>query len=176
MCISLSVAPMIETPPEGFTYEVLETNETEFECVATGFPAPTITFSMGSLLLDGIGSESDTGFIQDRVNLLPPESAPVGDGTYRVTRRLMVFNAMDGDSGTYTCSVSSTIPALNPMDYMDSRDFELLVLGTLHATAYSIFYYYLALCCHSVRSCSVVAFADLLPMCGTKLELLTDCF
>ena len=121
---------MIEIPPEGFTYEVLETNETEFECIATGFPAPTITFSMGSLLLDREGSESNTGSIQDRVNLSQPESAPVGDGTYRVTWRLMVFNAMDGDSGTYTCNASSTISALNPMEYMDSRDFELLVLGT----------------------------------------------
>ena len=161
MCISLSVAPMIEMPPEGSLEEVLETNETEFECIATGFPPPTITFSMGSLLLVREGSESDTGFIQDRVNLLQPESTPVGDGTYRVTRRLMVFNAMDGDSGTYTCNASSTIPALNPMEYLDSRNFDLLVLGTYEHIA-----------CH----CSVcILFCICVPMYGRRLELVTEC-
>ena len=125
--IPLSVAPVIESPPDGFTYEIFETNDTTFECTATGFPAPTITFSMGSLVLDGGGT---MGTIAERATPLPPVMTPLDDGTYQVTRRLMVTNAMDDDSGTYTCNASSTIPMLNPMEYTDSQDFEFLVLGT----------------------------------------------
>ena len=70
------------------------------------------------------------GTIAERATPLPPVMTPLDDGTYQVTRRLMVTNAMDDDSGTYTCNASSTIPMLNPMEYTDSQDFELLVLGT----------------------------------------------
>ena len=128
--IPLSVAPVVELvhPPEGVTYIAFETiSDTTFECTATGFPAPTITFSMGSLLLNGGGP---VGTIAERVFRIPPVITPVDDGTYQVTQRLLVTSVMDGDSGTYTCSASSTIPMLNPIEYMDSQDFVLLVLGT----------------------------------------------
>ena len=69
--------------------------------------------------------------LEDRVDL-GPLSTPflLADSTFSIMRMLTLFNAMDKDSGIYTCEASSDIPELS-LSLADSANFELIVQSKL---------------------------------------------
>ncbi len=91
-----------------------------FQCVATGIPAPTITWF-----------RNGTELMNTRVGVNPPNVTSVLDGIgetiYQSTRTLTLDMTKDNDSGVYECRASNAaIPGENMMP------FELIVRSESH--------------------------------------------
>ena len=98
--------------------------EVNFECNATGIPAPEIQFFLGNSLLDSNFNE--------RFSLLDPTMETIdisdsgsGELVYLVTRQLSINNTLDADSNNYSCVASNA----NVRQPVDSVEFELVVRG-----------------------------------------------
>ena len=113
---SPAVVPNITFPTDAtLPYVVNQSSPAVFECMATGIPAPTISWLRNDALLDG-----------PRVSLSNPSSTSVvieGENVYEVTRTLTLADTVDSDSGTYTCQASND----GDMTSDDMQDFELVV-------------------------------------------------
>ena len=102
--------------PSQMNYTVNMTETAIFQCVATGIPAPSITWFRNGTEL------SDT-----RVTLNDPLT-PVtvtdneGEVVLQVTRTLSLSTSVDGDSGSYECRASNDATAGE-----DRESFELVV-------------------------------------------------
>ena len=86
-------------------------------CMATGLPAPVISFLRGS---DQLGSSR---FMQG-TDLTEMQ----GDGTYQVTAMLTLTNATDEDTGNVTCQAINNVTELS-QTRMDAATFSLTVNG-----------------------------------------------
>ena len=100
-------------------YTVNMSDTVTFECVATGIPAPSITWFRNGTELNST--------INPRVtfdNPSTPMSAMDGAGEmiYEVTRTVSISMSVDGDSGIYECRASN-----DASPGMDAMEFELIV-------------------------------------------------
>ena len=98
-------------------YTVNLTETATFECVATGIPAPSITWLRNGTELE----ESNPRFTFNE----PSQNPLMSEGellSVQVTRTLTLEMTEDGDSGSYECSVSNDA---TPGE--DSSSFELVV-------------------------------------------------
>ena len=98
-------------------YTVNEGNFVIFGCVATGIPAPVITW-----LRDGVelNTTSDNRVMLDNVNnSINFVRMDDGEVISQVTRSLTLADAMDSDSAaTYTCVASNAaMPGIVMMDF-----------------------------------------------------------
>ena len=101
-------------------YAVNETFPITFICTAVGLPPPLIQWFRGGLLDPVMNATINPQYqLGDRNVSMNP-----GDVSM-VTRMLTINNAMDGDSGTYTCQATNAA-----MNGMDQEEFELFVQGT----------------------------------------------
>ena len=101
-----------------------------FTCIATGFPAPSLSFQHGSDPLTRTeGAEGIGDTITERVQVgVEMVSAMVdANGLYTVTQTLTLFAARDQDTGSFSCTASTTIPGNGVQTDMVS--FSLTVLG-----------------------------------------------
>ena len=96
-----AVSPVV---PTVMNYTVNLTETVTFQCVATGIPAPSITW-----FRNGAELSSTT---DPRVTLNNPSDAVTvldgaGDNILQVTRTLSLRMSEDGDSGSYECRASN---------------------------------------------------------------------
>ena len=105
--------------PSQMNYTVNMTDTVRFECVATGIPAPSITWFRSG---EELNNTTDP-----RVTFDDPStrlSVRDGDGEmiYEVTRAVSISMSADEDSGMYECRVSNDATPGN-----DTMEFELIV-------------------------------------------------
>ena len=104
-------------------------NTATFQCVASGIPAPTITWFRGGVELNGSNSQ---------VMLNAPSTTIVmgtsiaRDMVYEVTRTLILSMSRDEDSDTYQCRATNAA-----MPGMDTMDFELIVQSEFACMQYT---------------------------------------
>ena len=84
-----------------------------FQCVATGIPAPTITWFRGGVELNA----SDP-----RVTFNAPSNSTNAEMVYQVARTLTLDMTEDNDSDTYQCRATNAA-----MPGMDTMNFTLIV-------------------------------------------------
>ena len=95
-----------------------------FECVATGIPAPSITwFRNGMELNNNTNSRVTLSDHSDPVLLTDGNEGMI----FQVSRTLTLSMTEDGDSGTYNCTASN---AATPGE--DTMSFELVVQSKCH--------------------------------------------
>lgn len=119
----IAVVPDITFPPDSsFTYTVNEFHPVIFTCSATGFPPPALSWYHNGALLSY--DQTNT-----RITLGNPTNPALyssnGGDIFLVSRNLTLDNAMDMDSGVYTCEASNGI-TVNPRVV---QDFQLFVRG-----------------------------------------------
>ena len=124
MKFSIAVSPEVTSvypDPTQLNYTVNMGDPVTFQCVATGIPAPSITWFRNGIELNS----TDTC-----VMFNPPDisSALYGlDIAYETTRTLTFNMSEDGDSGGYECRASN-----DAMPGNDSREFQLIVQSEWH--------------------------------------------
>ena len=91
-----------------------------FQCVATGIPAPTITWFRGGVELNESNSRVMLNAPSDPTMVMSTNIA--GEMVYEVTRTLTLSMSRNEDSGTYQCRATNAA-----MSGMDTMDFELIV-------------------------------------------------
>ena len=101
----------------GDEFRVNETMNITFSCIATGLPAPIISYLKGNYQL---GSS--------RYNIIRGTDSTflLGDGIYQVMGILILTNATDGDTGNVTCQATNTVTELN-QTRMDASTVNLVV-------------------------------------------------
>ena len=127
---SLTASPDISMPTDSQQFTTNEQTNITFTCRASGFPAPSLSFQRGSDPLTRTDGESGIGdTTADRVQVGEEVVSPMvdADGVYTVTRTLTLFAAQDQDTGSFSCSASTTIPGIGVETDMVS--FDLTVLG-----------------------------------------------
>ena len=97
--------------------------------MASGLPAPSLSFQYEGDVLNRTDGMMGIGeMLVDRVQVGTEMMVLNSDNSvYDVTRTLTLFNAVDGDTGNFTCSASVNIPDIGMR--MDTVTFELTVLG-----------------------------------------------
>ena len=90
-----------------------------FQCVATGIPAPTITWFRGGVELNESNSQV---MLNAPSTTMVMSTSITGEMVYEVTRTLTLSMSRDEDSGTYQCRTTNAA-----MPGMDTMDFELIV-------------------------------------------------
>ena len=100
----------------------------ELTCIATGVPAPTISFMRDGLVLDRMGPTSLSANLSERVNLLQ-QSPPIlnSNGLYAVNQTLELLNPFGQDTGNYTCTASVTIDELMNLTLSANDTFAVIV-------------------------------------------------
>ncbi len=116
------VSPMVTSvypDPSQMNYTVNMTDTVRFECVATGIPAPSITWFRSG---EELNSTTDPRVTFDD----PSTPVSVGDGDgemiYEVTHAVSISMSADEDSGMYECRASNDATPGN-----DTMEFELIV-------------------------------------------------
>ena len=106
-------------------YVVNETFAVTFMCNATGIPPPTIQWYRDQTLLSGtMGSDFSGTELNSRVVVNEPTIESSLGEVSSVSRSLTVMNAMDGDTGTFSCEATN-----EAMGGIDTEEFELFVQG-----------------------------------------------
>ena len=102
--------------PSQINYTVNMSDTVTFECVATGIPAPYITWFRNGTELNSTRVTFD--------NPSTPMSVMDGAGEmiYQVTRTISISMSADGDSGMYECRANN-----DASPGMDTMEFELIV-------------------------------------------------
>ena len=108
--------PEIIFPGEGFSYTVNEFQPIAFVCVATGIPAPTISWYRNGVIFNETTN--------NRISISPPIETQPND-IFSVLRTLTIDPTRDSDSDTYTCVADNG----NRRMSNDTLDFELFVRG-----------------------------------------------
>ena len=113
------VRPEMTVPNVQFV--VNQTDPVTFVCTATGIPAPTIQWYIGSMLVNGTNSRitvNDTVF-----------SMPVGD-VASVGSSLTIDSTLGSDSGTYRCVATNNLINIDDMEIgIDEENVTLFVQG-----------------------------------------------
>ena len=125
----IPAVPSISSPTEAQRFQTNEQTNITFTCMASGLPAPSLSFQYEGDVLNHTDGVMGIGkMLVDRVQV-GTEMMVLNsdDGVYNVTRTLTLFNAVDGDTGNFTCSASVNIPDIGTR--MDTVTFELTVLG-----------------------------------------------
>ena len=92
--------PEIIFPNGSFAgYVVNVTDAVTFECTATGIPPPNIQWSRDGMLLS-----SGVMLSEPSQTLV---SAPMGTGMIYQVERMLTFDTIANDTGTYTCEASN---------------------------------------------------------------------
>ena len=121
---------MIISPMESEQFMANEQTDITFTCIASGFPAPSISFIYDGQTLDHTDNRLTLVGValQDRVMVGNEEvSLNVSTGLYEVKRTLTLFNAADDDSGSFLCSASANISGSGEIS--TNVSFSLLVYG-----------------------------------------------
>ena len=100
-------------------YTVNVNNTATFQCVATGIPAPTITWFRRGVELNA--SDPRVMFNAPSTTMVMSTSI-TGEMVYQVTRTLTLSMSRDEDSGTYQCRATNAA-----MPGMDTMNFELII-------------------------------------------------
>ena len=122
------MAPSITFPTNGQEFFAYEQTDEIFTCMASGYPAPSISFLYKGQLLDNTEripmSAEET--LADRV-MLGNDTVIMNilTGLYEVARSLMLFNVVGTDSGDFYCSSSANIPGIGIMS--SDVSFSLLI-------------------------------------------------
>ena len=106
-------APNISFPMDSQQFTVNEQTDITFTCIATGSPAPTISFIYEGQALTRIDGRpmSPGELLVNRVMLgSEASSLNVTTSLYVVTRTLTLFDSLEGDTGNFMCSASADIP------------------------------------------------------------------
>ena len=101
----------------GDELQVNETMNITITCMATGLPAPIISYLRGN---DHFGSS--------RFMRGPDSTVMMRDRTYQVTAMLTLTYATDGDTGNVTCLATNTVTDLN-LTRMNAKTINLIVNG-----------------------------------------------
>ena len=106
-------------------YTVDLDNTATFQCVATGIPAPTITWFRGGVELNSL------------VMLNAPSISTNAEMVYQVIHTLTLNITEDNDSGTYQCrATNAAMPGIDTMDFTLIVQSEFAydqLVGRLHA-------------------------------------------
>ena len=123
------VAPSIESAQP--LYVAIEFQVQELTCIATGVPAPSISFTREGVVLDRMGNMTSGGDLElsERVNLRE-QSQPVfnSDRLYVVNRTLEILYPVGNDTGQYDCTASTEV--LNVI-LSSETTFDIIVEGKL---------------------------------------------
>ena len=122
------MAPSITFPTNGQEFFAYEQTDEIFTCMASGYPAPSISFLYKGQLLDNTERipMSAGEALADRV-MLGNETVIMNTltGLYEVARSLNIFDVMGNDSGDFYCSSLANIPGIGVM--FSDVSFSLLV-------------------------------------------------
>ena len=110
-------------------YTVNLGNTATFQCVATGIPAPTITWFRGGVELNESNSQV---MLNAPSTTMVMSTSITGEMVYEVTHTLTLSMSRDEDSGTYQCRATNAA-----MPGMDTMDFELIVQSEFTCTQYT---------------------------------------
>ena len=106
------VTPSVEAAQP--LYIAIEFQVQVLTCIATGVPAPTISFMREGIILDRMGNTSFDSSISERVNLGQQTQPTLNrDGLYMVNRTLQILYPVGQDTGNFACTASVTIAELN---------------------------------------------------------------
>ena len=118
----LIVSPMVTSvypDPSHMNYTVNMGDVVTFQCVATGIPAPSITwFRNGTELSTGNNSRVMLGNLSEATSV----ADNAGEMIFQTSRMLALVMTKDGDSGSYECIASN-----NATNGSDTESFELIV-------------------------------------------------
>ena len=92
-----------------------------FQCVATGIPAPAITWFRGGVELNASDPRVTFNAPSDPTMVMSTTSI-TGEMVYQVNRTLTLSMSRKEDSGTYQCRATNAA-----MPGMDTMDFELIL-------------------------------------------------
>ena len=100
-------------------YTVDEGNSVTFECIATGIPAPEITWLRNGMELNSTSNPRITfGTANAPMNIIRDD----GETVQEVSRNLTLANTVDEDSGSYVCMATNVAGSGNDT-------FEVIVQG-----------------------------------------------
>ena len=112
--------PPCSEPPEvditAETFVVNETNPAVLTCVATGIPAPSITWFVDAsfFMLGGGGGSMMVPIDSDGIDYsISSTTRVLGSQNIEVTSTLTVHNTAMNDSGVYTCEAMNSLGSVN---------------------------------------------------------------
>ena len=108
--------------PSQVNYTVNLGNTATFQCVATGIPAPSITWFRGGVELNASDPRVTFNTPSNPIMVNSTSIADSEEMVYQVTRTLTLSMSRDEDSGTYQCRATNAAMPDN-----DTMDFELIV-------------------------------------------------
>ena len=121
--------PIIISPVTSQGFTTNEGTDITFNCTATGFPSPSISFLLQDQILtrtDGRPMDTTGLPLMDRVSLSSESTyLNTSTGIYEVTRSLTLFDPTERDSATFMCNASTDIPVFG--ERSASVSFNLLV-------------------------------------------------
>ena len=104
------VPPTITFPPDGHTFYTNELTPAEFQCTATGIPAPEISWYRNETVLN---SSTDA-----RVAQSLKKTNALDCSVVEVVHTLTLYHSVDGDSGVFTCQSDNGLGAVSSQDFM----------------------------------------------------------
>ena len=114
---STTAAPMISAPSDSQEFTVHVQMNITITCVASGFPAPTISLLRGTEMLINSG----------RIQLVEGKEVTGTGGLIQVSLSFTLSNAEDADSGEFSCVASADIPEIGSS--ADMVNYNITVLG-----------------------------------------------
>ena len=116
---------MISAPSDSQEFTVHEQMNITITCVASGLPAPTLSFFRGTEMITNSG----------RIQLVDGKEVTGTGGLSTVSVSFTLSNAEDADSGEFSCVASTDIPGIGSL--ADTVNFNVTVLGKNKVCTYS---------------------------------------
>ena len=105
--------PTIASPFNGTQFTTNEETDITFTCIATGLPAPLISFSYeGQAITGDPRPMTSDPTVLDRVSLGNETTSMRSSGLNEVTRTLTLSNAAGEDLGEFMCNASVDMPGI----------------------------------------------------------------